>query len=162
MELTNDELKDFRERALQASIYGHQIGLAELYVETLAAEVGHSDVASDVTPASATHLLALANEALELRAHGKKPKRHKKAEDVKPASVPPPKAEEPKPEEPKAEEPKVELPVEPGEPQGELPAEEADVADEGEEEHEEEPAEPASSTGSVAPKAPGKKTKKKK
>ncbi len=68
MELTDQELKDFRERALQASQYGHEIGLAELYTEALTAEVGQEEVPHGTVKASAAHLFDLADQALRQRA----------------------------------------------------------------------------------------------
>jgi len=72
MELSNAELQEFRDRCLRASIHGHQIALADLYVEALApdceklAEV----VPEGLTRGSAEHLLAMADEALDCRARG--------------------------------------------------------------------------------------------
>lgn len=97
MELSNADLQDFRSRMLQAATYGYDVALADEYVTALAAEVGQEIVPEGLTKASAAHLLALADEALALRASGgKKPKK---------AAFPPKRAEEPKSEEPKSEEP---------------------------------------------------------
>ncbi len=122
-ELSTAELQEFRDRCLQAATYGYEIGLADLYMEALASEVGQEIVPDGVAKASAAHLLGLANAALELRASGsKKAKKAAKAPEpvkepepkVEPAKTEEPetKVEEPKPEAPKAEEPpaKVEEP----------------------------------------------------
>lgn len=100
MELSNDELKEFRDRALLAALYGHKIGLAELYAEALLAELGRESVSTEEP--TAEQLKDLANEVLELRAKASKPKKFK-AEKV----------EEPPPPEPKKEELPPPPPVEP-------------------------------------------------
>jgi outer membrane biosynthesis protein TonB len=104
--LTDAELQDFRDRALQASIYGYEIALADLYVIALAAEAGQEIVPEDVHKGSAAHLLGLADAVLAQRASGgKKPVRAPKASH----RAHEPKVEEPaKVEEPTKEEPKVE------------------------------------------------------
>lgn len=107
-ELSNADLQDFRDRCLQAATYGYEIGLADLYVATLAVEVGQEIVPEGLAKGSAAHLLDLANQALELRASGgKKPKKAAKA--TEPVKEPEPKVETPKDPEPAKEpEPKVE------------------------------------------------------
>jgi outer membrane biosynthesis protein TonB len=115
-ELSTAELQEFRDRCLEASTYGFEIGLADLYLETLVSEVGEKDVPAGVSSGSAAHLHLLASAALDQRASGGKPKAK---EAPKPAPV---KAAEPaKVEEPKVEAVKAEEPAKTEEPAKEVP-----------------------------------------
>ena len=68
MHLNDHQLQEFRNRCLRAVFNNYTIALADEYMATLAKEVGQDIVPEGVSKASAQHLLALADEALALRA----------------------------------------------------------------------------------------------
>jgi hypothetical protein len=114
MELNDTQLQEFRDRCLKASVHGHSIALADLYMAALAQEVGQEVVPEDVEKASAAHLLALANEALAARAGTKKKVKKEKVVHTAPPVVhaaPSPKEPEAKVE--KEPEAKMEIPPPP-------------------------------------------------
>jgi colicin import membrane protein len=71
-QLSDVELQEFKDRALQAATYGYEIALADDYMAALASESGQEVVPEGATKGSAAHLLSLAEEVLALRASGGK------------------------------------------------------------------------------------------
>lgn len=106
MHLTDEQLREFRNRSLKAWVDGHEIAHAERYMEALANDCGDFEVPSGVAEGSAHHLFLMAHEALTARTGSKKAKRSRAPEPAL-AKV----KEEPKKPEPVKESAKVEAPA---------------------------------------------------
>jgi hypothetical protein len=92
--MTVQELDKFRARCLKAKTRGYRVANAEAYVAALEAEAGPVTLGKGVAPNSPAHLVALADQAAEVRSGKKapaadKPKPKKKAAKKKKKSEEP-------------------------------------------------------------------------